>query len=336
MEYFGFSLLCGFVSLLFFTWASGVIADNYIAYTGTVIDIATRYFLKLASVVPGIMIFLFTLIVLVRKKFAYMVTISHAVEEMEAGNLDKRIPPEGDDELTDLAVCINRFAETIRANQDAAQALKEEELHMIATLSHDLRTPLTSVMSYLQFIRDGNYADKETLEEYARKAYDKACRIKRMTDELFESCKTQKEPEIILTKVDGRTFAEQIVWDMQEFLVDAGYKTRISLPESWPALSLTVDVRRIPSVMDNLLSNVRKYAEKDTPVTLEVRLEEDTLLFCQKNRILSGSGRILTESSLLGLPSIEKTIAAGGGTLSVSEQGDIFVLEIRLPVIRET
>lgn len=334
-EYFGFSILCGFVSFLFFSWASDVIANNYIAFTGTTVDLATWYFLKLMAFVPGILIFIFVLVILVRKKFSYIVSISNAIEEMEAGNLEKRITLEGDDELTDLAVSINHFAEAIQTERDASQKLKEEEFHTIATLSHDLRTPLTAVMSYLQFIRDGNYADQEKLAEYAQKAYEKACRIKNMTDDLFENCKNQIEQEPALTKVDGRTFIEQALWDMQDFLEDSGYEVKITLPEHWTSFSLMVDIKRVPSVIDNLLSNIKKYAEKQMPILLDVKTENHTLVFAQQNTTIPKTEQALAESNLLGLKSVEKTITLSGGTFHIREEEETFLLEIRLPMIQE-
>lgn len=334
-EYFGFSILCGFVSLLFFSWASGVIANNYVEFTNSRIDMATWYFLKMMAFVPGILIFIFVLAVLVRRKFSYMVEISNAIGEMEAGNLDRRIVLEGDDELTDLAASINRFAETVRTEMETSQRLKEEQFHTIATLSHDLRTPLTSVMSYLQFIRDGNYRDEEKLAEYAQKAYEKAYRIKDMTDDLFESCKTQKEEENSLTEVDGRMFLEQMVWDMQDFLEDLGYEAEISLPKEWEEFSLMLDLERIPRVMDNILSNVEKYARKDAPVVLEVKLDGEKMIFCQKNRVVSKAEKELAESNLLGLKSVEKAVAVSGGAFRIWEEEEIFTLEIKLPIKRK-
>ena len=333
-EYFGFSLLCGFVSMLFFSWASGVIASNYMEMTGTPINLATWYLLKMLAFVPGILIFIFSLAVLVQRKFSYMVKISNAIEEMEAGNLDKRILVEGDDELSDLAASVNRFAQTVQEERDTSQRLKEEQFHTIATLSHDLRTPLTSVMSYLQFIRDGNYGNEKKMREYAEKAYEKAYRIKEMTDELFENCRQTKETENQLTKVDGPTFLTQILWEMQDFLSDLNYETSLSLPEQWSEFSVKVDKERIPRILDNLLSNIRKYADRSHPVILEAREEEENLIICQKNKVIGEAEKEQVESNLLGLRSVEKTVIQSGGAFHTWEIEDTFVLEIKLPMIR--
>lgn len=181
-EYFGFSILCGWVCILFFLWTARVISNNYALKTGIDITLQTEYLLNLMCVFVGIFITIFVLILLLQKKFSYIIQISSIVEEMESGNLFQRIPIEGEDELSDLALSINHLAEAMSYNLNRSEQITQERFETIAVLSHDLRTPLTSVMSYLQFIRDGQYSNEDQLHLYAERAYDKANRIKEMSD----------------------------------------------------------------------------------------------------------------------------------------------------------
>ena len=104
---------------------------------------------------------------------------------MEAGDLSKRIPLEGEDELTELALSINHLADAMSYNLKRFEEINRERFQTIAVLSHDLRTPLTVVMSYLQFIKDGQYIDNSQLRLYAERAFDKANTIKRPVRQPF-------------------------------------------------------------------------------------------------------------------------------------------------------
>lgn len=153
-KYFGFAILCGWICLLFFLWTSRVLSYNYALKTGVDIAIQTEYWMNIICIFCGIFISLFVLILLLQKKFSYILRISSTVEKMEAGDLSKRIPLEGEDELTELALSINHLADAMSYNLKRFEEINRERFQTIAVLSHDLRTPLTVVMSYLQFIKD--------------------------------------------------------------------------------------------------------------------------------------------------------------------------------------
>ena len=335
-EYIVFSFLCSFATILFLIWASGVITENYIDATNAYVDMATRYALNTITFSAGVFMFVFSLAVLLRNKFSYMIEISNAVEEMESGNLSKRIDIKGNDELTDLAVSINKFAQTMEDNIALSNRLKEEQFNTVASLSHDIRTPLTSVMSYLQFIRDGNYKDDIQLKSYVDKAYEKSYRIKEMSDQLFESCKSHEEIKTVKEKVNCKNFIEQFFFEIEDYLENSGFETSMFVDDNCKNYIMYVNTESIPRVFDNILSNIEKYADKNFPVIFSADVKENTLYVIQKNTSVSHSEKRDIESNLLGLNNVKKVLSEVNGNMSVWEENNVFSLEITIPLYKST
>ncbi|WP_321995045.1 HAMP domain-containing sensor histidine kinase [Clostridium butyricum] len=330
-KYFGFSILCGWVCILFFLWTARVISNNYALKTGMDITIQTEYLLNVMCIFVGIFITIFVLILLLQKKFSYIIQISSIVEEMESGNLFQRIPIEGEDELSDLALSINHLAEAMSYNLNRSEQITQERFETIAVLSHDLRTPLTSVMSYLQFIRDGQYSNEDQLHLYAERAYDKANRIKEMSDSLFNSCVFDGNKTGMLEKVDGTIFFRNALSDAKSFLEDHGFKVSIvSLLDNY-VFYLLIDHRKMSRLFENIISNIQKYADHQYPVEFKIQLKAQKVIFYQTNKIIEKNKKFI-ESHLIGLKSVEKSICEIGGSLSILEKDDFFTLEIQLPI----
>lgn len=290
-EYIGFSILCGFVNILFFRWAADVIIANYEIYSREVVTGDTQYVITLAIMVASILIAMFVLILLLQRKFSYMLEISYAVEEMEAGNLVRRIPIVGDDELADLAV------------------------------------------SYLQLIREEQYSDKEQLKAYAEKAYERAYRIKEMTDGLFEDCVKGIEYVKPLEKVDGNCFLRQLLFDTQGFLEDSGFVVQIDTVMDCPTFYLMLHREKMARVFDNLISNIEKYADCNQPIKIQSKIEDENLILQQENVVIDQHRRSDVESHLLGLKGVERMINEMGGKVLIEEKSNIFRIQISLPIV---
>lgn len=331
-EYFGFAILCGFVSMLFFKWAAKVIIANYEIKFDVAVTLQTEYWISTVNMAAGILIAFFVLMLLFQQKFSYMVEISQAASEMEAGNLSKRIPIMGDDELTDLAARINALAGTIEEEIAVSQQMKAERLESIASLSHDIRTPLTAVMSYLQFIRDEQYSDSNQLKAYAEKAYEKAYRIKEMTDSLFENCVKDIEDKKPLEKVDGNSFLKQAFFDIKDFLEESGFNVEIEKMPEERLFFVEVNMENMARVFDNMISNIEKYADASQPIKVRATLSEKCLIVEQENTVIEEYQKESVESHLLGLKGVRKMIKEIGGTVSFEEQDGVFRLIITLPI----
>ena len=213
-----------------------------------------------------------------------------------------------------------------------SEQVKQERLDGVASLSHDIRTPLTAVMSYLQFIRDEQYGDTRQLRVYAEKAYEKAYRIKEMTDSLFENCVKDIENEKPLEKVDGNCFLKQVLFDTKDFLEDSGLIVQIDSSIERSSFHLMINREKMARVFDNLISNVEKYADYNEPIKITSRIDEKQLILQQENVVIDEHRKRAVESHLLGLKGVEKMINEMSGTVSIEENSNIFRIQIKLPI----
>ncbi len=250
---------------------------------------------------------------------------------MEGGNLKLRIPLEGNDELTDLALNINHLSEAMSDNINQLELANTERFETIASLSHDLRTPLTAVMSYLQFIRDGQYKDEDQLRHYADRAFEKANRIKDLSDHLFYNCVTERDTEINLERVDGVHFLKTALAETESFLEESDFEVQIESLIDEYVFYLMIDQSKISRLFENLISNIQKYADSKYPVTFKLKLMSQYIILQQTNTVLMKQDKDI-ESHLLGLKGVKKTIEEMGGSLTVQEGNDIFTLEIQFPI----
>lgn len=330
-EYLGFSILCGWVCLLFFLWVSKVMSDNYTVKSGVDITIQTRYWITLICIVSGVFISAFVMVLLLQRKFSYIIQISALIEEMEAGDLSRRIPLEGEDELTDLALSINCLAEALSSNLHHSEALNQERLQTMAVLSHDLRTPLTAVMSYLQFIIDGQDTDAAQLHRYAERAFDKAKRIQELSDSLFNSCILNPDKTDTRESVDGTIFFRNVLSDTESYLTECGFNVIIKTPLDGCIFYILIDYSKMKRLFENLISNIQKYADHRYPVEFRLELTGQMVILTQSNKIHEKQDKDV-ESHLLGLKSVNASLREMEGTLSVQEEHDFFTLEIQLPI----
>lgn len=331
-EYLGFSVLCGWVCMLFFLWTSKLLSDHYALENAVDITPGTEYILQLLCISAGVFIGAFILILLLQKKFSYIVQISRVVEEMESGNLSQQIPILGTDELSDLAASINHLTKAWNAQLDQSVQMNEERMQTIATLSHDLRTPLTSVMSYLQLISDRQYTNDDQLHLYAERAYKKAVRIKEMSDSLFNSCISHPNITGAREKIEGSSHLRMLLEEAKTMLINSGFQVNMVDCVNNCLFNLIIDRSGMYRLFDNMLSNIEKYADPRYPVEFHAELLSGKLILRQRNYVLEVHRRKNVESHLLGLKSVKQQLLEMGGSLVVTEENDIFSIEIQLAI----
>lgn len=270
-----------------------------------------------ASVVLFIVLFLF----LIGQKLGYLREIIKGIEALRMHRMDHVIPVEGRNELTELAESINFLARTERELQLKEALMREEKEGLIRALSHDIRTPLTSILSFSEYMGEKENIEPKEIKEYADLMRQKAEQIKSLTDRLLDG------GERILERFEnGRFLMEQLAdeWqaDLEEsFLCETDMK-------GCPQFSGEFDIQELRRIFDNLASNIKKYADPEKPVSLKIYEKEKRLLIEQKNKrrkIISG-----IESSGIGLESVRKIAEQYGGSIKVEENEEEFSIEIVL------
>ncbi|MGW5982009.1 sensor histidine kinase [Bacillus mycoides] len=226
-----------------------------------------------------VMLFLFTFaifnfivifLILVRKKIVYLKLISDNVNDIANGKLGLTIGINGKDELTQLAQNINYMSKELENTFEQERRLEHTKNELITNVSHDLRTPLTSIIGYVDLLKRGQYDDKTQLQEYLETTYLKSQRLKYLIDELFEYTRLSgSDTKLNLNEVDLSGLLEQIVGEYIPIFEKEGLSVQKSITEE--TIPIFMDVEKMVRVYENLFMNAIKYSMK--PSELSICLE---------------------------------------------------------------
>lgn len=276
------------------------------------------------SLLMAVLLFLALFLFLLGQKMAYLREIIQGVEALRTHRMDFTMPIEGNNELTELAESINFLSETERRLRQRETALRAEKEQLIRDLSHDIRTPLTAMLSYSDYLGQKETLEQEEMQEYIALIQRKGQQIKALTDRLLDSGSRNLE-----AIEDGKLLMEQLVGEWEEILEDT-FPCIVDMKKC-PTFRGSFDIQELRRIFDNLASNVEKYADRERPVELWVDAVDKRLRICQRNGIKADM--VPVESNQIGLESIRRIVALYGGTVQVSIEQGIFSIQITLSEI---
>ena len=245
-----------------------------------------------------------------------------------SGDLEAPITTAGGDEISVLATEMDNMRHAVIERMGNEKRAWEANSELITAISHDIRTPMTSLIGYLGLLTEGN-GDAESRERFAASAYAKALELKELTDELFKYFLVfgRSELEMERERYDARLLLEQLVGEAAFDLSDAGFEIR-QIPFEGEC-TVVADAMYLKRVMDNLVTNAKKYADKKSPVVFLSELSEGRLSLCVSNVIAKNVSRV--ESTKIGLRTCTKIMQAMGGSFSSRIEDDHYSAEFSLP-----
>lgn len=271
--------------------------------------------------------------------------IVDALHRLRAGDLSFKLTDMPEGVFAEMAEDINSLGDGMQAalqNEVRAERMKSE---LITNVSHDLKTPLTSILNYSDLLGKMDLTPEEA-NDYARIIHQKGLRLKNLTSDLFDISKVQSGAEqIISERLDACTLVRQALAEQDKAVQESGLTVKATIPER--ELPIWADGRKLSRVMENLIGNCVKYALKGTRVFLSVAEENGQAVIELKNtanyemdfaadeiteRFVRGDAARSTEGSGLGLAIAKSYTEACGGTFDVSVDGDQFKVRIGFPV----
>ncbi|MBB6675430.1 sensor histidine kinase [Cohnella nanjingensis] len=202
-------------------------------------------------------------------RFRYLHTILNAVGHISQGNFDARVPIRGDNELRVLATHTNRFVE--RLNHSMAEERKAEQTknELITNVSHDLRTPLTSILGYLGLAEQDRYRDEIELRHYISIAYQKSQRMHVLINDLFEYTRTRHAAQTLkLSAINLTEMMKQLLEHQRVMLTEAGMEGHLRAPDA--EVTVMGDPAKLVRVFENLLINAVAYGKDGGKVDIAV------------------------------------------------------------------
>lgn len=217
----------------------------------------------------------------------YIRKLRRSIQQVTSGNYGVQCEVEYDDELGSLAANINVLSKTLLAKEKESEKLKEKERaaldiernaerqknELITNVAHDLRTPLTTIVGYLELIKDDTALSKEDVHKYSGIAYEKSIRLQEMMDDLFEFTKLDNV-DIKLNKsmINLSGLIMQMTDEFYPSFKDCNITPIVDLPEE--NIYVQGDGQLLARVFDNLISNALKYGYHNTDLKIEVSGDE--------------------------------------------------------------
>lgn len=275
------------------------------------------------------LIFAGVMLACINRKTAYIARLSRELQVMQGGDLSVPMTIRGKDELTTLAENIEQmrvsFIERLRHEENMIKNSSE----LLTAMSHDLRTPLTALIGYLDIIDLGKCATQEQIQRYVHSSKLKAYQIKEMTDKLFEYflVYSASEDTMDMELADAASAFSQLWGDSALILETEGFA--IDAPEPEGTCQVYINAPFMRRVFDNIVSNVRKYADSASPVKVYMGARDGAYEVCVQNAVADNAPR--AESSGIGLASCQKIIERHMGAFETQLHDGVFTSRFTIP-----
>lgn len=292
---------------------------------------AWRWFgsLTIASLAVSFLSFLAIFIYGSRELVRYICLLSDQIQAMEGGDLDQEILVKGDHELSKLARGLDSMRRSFKEQREREKELYRSNQTMITQMSHDLRTPLTAIQIYTDILRYRRFEGSGQADEYLNKIDAKIAQIKQISENIFEYSLISGDQQIIL---EAPATARDVFLDPLSETV--GYLKRygiaLSLTSDWPEKRIRVYQPYIKRLLDNVTSNLIKYADPAVMVQAAVRQEGDQILLFFRNEVRPDASH--EDSSGIGLSNMRTMMEKMGGKLTVEQKDRMFQVSLRFPV----
>ena len=280
------------------------------------------------SIILALVLFVLLFLHSSRKLIRYICRLNEEVQILEGGNLEYQVSVEGNDEITDLAKSMNRMKESFQQQIMTEQALYQANRKLVTEMSHDLRTPLTGMMLYLEILRSHRYKTEQELQDYLEKIDAKAQHMKQLSDHLFEySLSASRESEDVPQQMRA-AFSNAIEYFKDELSVH-GF---LLIGEvEWSSCYVNVKDEYVRRIFGNIASNILKYAEPETEIIINTISNERVCGFSVMN-VCSASDRE-TESNGVGIESIYTMMRQMSGSCTVERTETAFKMTLLFPIL---
>ena len=291
---------------------------------------------NLFSVVAAIIVLAFILILYFQRVTRRISRLARDVRRVSAGDMNHHIrTDEIQDEISRLCTNVENMRASIVLTLEKERAAVNANAELITSMSHDIRTPLTVLIGYLDVMKLQT-KDEATLQ-YLRSAEQTALRLKKLSDDMFQYflVYSEDEEEQVLENYDARTLLEQMLSEHVILLKENGFILECEYSDTFlnASPSLYTDAPQCMRIIDNVFSNITKYTDKSRPIRIHFSENEKEVAISFENAIRSDADQ--AESTGIGLRTCARISKLLGCHFSTEETDDRFIAYFSLPKSEE-
>lgn len=293
--------------------------------------------LILIITVPYTFIYPIALLIYLLKKLLFLNKIIEGSEQIVSGNFNHTIDVKDKGNLSKLAHNINNLQSSFKNSLESQMKSEKMKSELITNVSHDLKTPLTSIINYVDLLKREDLPP-EKIKDYIGVLDKKTQRLKVLIEDLFEASKvTSGAVELNIEQVDIASLLHQALGEFDEKIKASSLTFKVNAPKQ--KIYANLDGKKTWRVFENLINNALKYSQPDTRVYIDLVDHEHSVILTVKNissyemdfdveeifeRFKRGDKSRSTEGSGLGLAIAKSIIELQGGKLNIEIDGDLF------------
>lgn len=283
-----------------------------------------------SSAVLGIAVCLMIFVNELQKEIKAIQYLQKKVERIGEGNLEDEVSVVSSDEIGRLASGIDLMRYQLLTQKKTQERMKQAQDELVLGMAHDLRTPLTGLFSYLEIVRKLELEGKPALE-YVLKSLDKAEQLRSVSEQLFEFFLVSNESDTEMEESETVQSAfEDYLSEFCAFLQYSGFS--VCADElRWKPTKVQINADFLGRIMNNLISNIEKYADKQAPIILKTEYTATHIELIFQNMIIMPNPYV--KGTGIGLKNIELMMKKMEGFSKVNMTEDTYCIRLVFPIV---
>lgn len=302
---------------------------------------------NIIAVIAAVGMFILIIFRLTRDKIAYLEYLSTCLGEISTGNLDYEIDIIGEDELAQVAKSIMHMENELKYQIDAQMKVEKSKNELVTNVAHDLRTPLTSIIGYIDLVKNKGYHTEDEADKYLGIAYNKAEKLKIIIEDLFELTKLHQQG-IKLNKesISVSNLLNQLIEELMPLAHERNIEIETYIDTN--NTNIWVDIGKVTRVFENLIENAIKYSPEGETIYVELKSaqnhvyvavsnptemisQEEIDKFFERFYRADKSRNSSAGGSGLGLAIAKNIVELHGGEIKASLNQDLICFKVILP-----
>lgn len=280
-------------------------------------------------IIFALSIYISILMKFIQKKVSAIQILQHDVAVLSLGYWEHEITEMPDDEIGLLGKELKSMQKSFHENMENEKAAKKANQELVTSLSHDLRTPLTSLLGYLELIRyrEGTVEQKK---KYLDHSLQKVEQIRSLSDKLFEYFLISEREETLEFHEQSLNNWLSYIQDNADFMIQDGLDLEVHMqsPENYKAV---YNLEMLQRAVDNVFSNIHKYADRKETITIEGDVFDQFYRVQMRNTISTDNEAV--DSTKIGLKSAKRIMCMHHGQLNIENDRKYFLVELLLPFL---
>ena len=276
-----------------------------------------------------IILWMVLLVLGIRKRVKYIQLLDRQVTQIRQGDLITPITVKGTDELGSLADGLDHMRQALLDKQNLEAELKEAQNELVLGMAHDLRTPLSGLVGFLEIA--GKTKNLPVCQEYVARSYSKTLLLRDLSNQLFDYFLINSKPEMELSEPEPAEYALGEYLSNLVNLLEMEQYTCETTGICWEMALLRICPDYMERIVDNLVSNMKRYADPAFPVVLSVEYEERGTCLILEDHTLQPDPFV--KGTGIGMKNVAAMMKQMGGSCEVSRKDGLYRMVLRFPVV---